>query len=106
MERPAQQSQDQTAAPLVTAWVQADRFSEIKVPLPDWRDGEATLSPTLEQATDSNGTNAKDVSRKVNARIVRLVDGNKEAWISYGPMDLDTTNGFSYVRALLSIRRR
>ena len=105
MERPAQQSQDQTAAPLVTAWVPAARFSEIKVPLPDWRDGEATLSLTLEQAMDSSGTNAKDVPRKVNARIIRLVDGNKEAWIGYGPTDLDTTNGFSYVRALLSIRK-
>lgn len=59
----------------------------------------ATIDAKIQQATDSSGTSAKDVS---NSSITQLTDGdsdsNQQALIELRPEDLDVAGGFDHIR--------
>ena len=63
----------------------------------------ATLDAKLQQATDSSGTGAKDVSGKAITQIVKASGDNKQALINVKPEELDTVNGFGYVRLSMTV---
>ena len=63
----------------------------------------ATVDAKLQQAQDSTGTGAKDISGKAITQIVKATGDNKQALINVKPEDLDTVNGFGFVRLSVTV---
>jgi hypothetical protein len=63
----------------------------------------ATLDGKLQQATDSSGTGAKDVTGKAITQIVKATGDNKQALINLRVQDLDTNGGFAFVRLSITV---
>ncbi len=63
----------------------------------------ATVDAKVQQALDSTGTNAKDITGKAIAQIVKASGDNKQALINVSPQDLDTANGFGFVRLSVTV---
>lgn len=63
----------------------------------------ATVDAKLQQALDISGTGAKDISGKAIAQIVKASGDNKQALINVKPEDLDTVNGFGFVRLSVTV---
>jgi hypothetical protein len=63
----------------------------------------ATLDAKLQQAQDNVGTGAKDVTGKAITQIVKATGDNKQALINIKPEDLDSANGFGFVRLSLTV---
>ena len=63
----------------------------------------ATVDAKLQQATDSSGAGAKDVAGRAITQIVKATGDNKQALINLKPEELDTVNGFGFVRVALTV---
>jgi hypothetical protein len=63
----------------------------------------ATVDAKLQQAVDATGTSAKDISGKAITQIVKATGDNKQALINVKPEELDTVNGFGFVRLSLTV---
>lgn len=63
----------------------------------------ATVDAKLQQAQDVSGTGAKDISGKAITQIVKATGDNKQALINVKPEDLDTVNGFGFVRLSVTV---
>jgi len=63
----------------------------------------ATVDAKLQQATDSTGAGAKDVAGRAITQIVKATGDNKQALINLKPEELDTLNGFGFVRVAVTV---
>ena len=63
----------------------------------------ATVDAKLQQALDSSGTGAKDISGKAITQIVKATGDNKQALVNVKPEELDTVNGFGFVRVTVTV---
>jgi hypothetical protein len=63
----------------------------------------ATVDAKLQQALDSSGTSAKDITGKALTQIVKATGDNKQALINVKPEELDTVNGFGFVRLSVTV---
>ena len=63
----------------------------------------ATVDAKLQQATDSTGAGAKDVAGRAITQIVKATGDNKQALINLKPEELDSVNGFGFVRVALTV---
>ncbi len=63
----------------------------------------ATVDAKLQQALDASGTGAKDITGKAITQIVKASGDNKQALINIRPEELDTINGFGFVRLSLTV---
>ena len=63
----------------------------------------ATLDAKIQQARDATGTGAKDVSGKAIRQIVKASGDNKQALINLRPENLDSNNGFAFLRLSLTV---
>ena len=63
----------------------------------------ATVDAKLQQATDSSGAGAKDVAGRAITQIVKATGDNKQALINIKPEELDTVNGFGFVRVTVTV---
>ena len=63
----------------------------------------ATVDAKLQQATDSTGAGAKDVAGRAITQIVKATGDNKQALINLKPEELDTLNGFGFIRVALTV---
>ena len=63
----------------------------------------ATLDAKVQQAQDASGTAAKDIAGKSITQIVKASGDNKQALINVKPEDLDTVNGFGFVRLSVTV---
>ena len=63
----------------------------------------ATVDAKLQQALDSAGTGAKDISGKAITQIVKATGDNKQALVNVKPEELDTVNGFGFVRVIVTV---
>ena len=63
----------------------------------------ATVDAKLQQAVDSSGTSAKDITGKAITQIVKAAGDNKQALINVKPEELDTAGGFGYVRLSVTV---
>ena len=63
----------------------------------------ATVDAKFQQATDSSGAGAKDVAGRAITQIVKATGDNKQALINLKPEELDTINGFGFVRVALTV---
>ena len=63
----------------------------------------ATVDAKLQQALDATGTGAKDITGRAIIQIVKANGDNKQALINLKPEDLDTVNGFGFVRVTVTV---
>ena len=63
----------------------------------------ATVDAKLQQATDGTGAGAKDITGKTITQIVKATGDNKQALINVKPEELDTVNGFGFVRVTVTV---
>ena len=98
---------DATAAGTVTTgWVSIAQFASVMaVIMAGTLGSSATLDAKLEQATDSSGTGAKDVTGKAITQLTQgSPDGSdQQAIINCCQQDLDTDNDFAFVRLSVTV---
>jgi hypothetical protein len=63
----------------------------------------ATVDAKLQQALDSSGTGAKDISGKAITQIVKATGDNKQVLVNVKPEEIDTVNGFAFVRVTVTV---
>ena len=89
---------------VTTGWVDQSVFFALAVILQTGVLGaSATVDAKLQQATDSSGTGAKDITGKAITQIVKATGDNKQAIIQMKEADLDTENNFRYVRLSITV---
>jgi hypothetical protein len=93
-----------SAGTVTTGWVSAGNHHNLLAVIQTGALGTAaTLDAKLQQASDSSGTGAKDISGKAITQIVKASGDNKQALINLRPDELDVANGFAYVRLSLTV---
>ncbi|HEY3432542.1 MAG TPA: hypothetical protein VGK09_08340 [Rhodocyclaceae bacterium] len=94
----------QAAGTITTGWISASRFERFMALIQTGVMGaSATLDGKLQQAQDSSGTGAKDITNKALAQIVKATGDNKQAEINLRAEELDLANGFTYFRLSLTV---
>ena len=89
----------QAAGTVTTGWISvANHHGLLAVIQTGVLGASATLDAKLQQATDSSGTSAKDITGKALTQIIKATGDNKQALINVKPEELDTVNGFGFVR--------
>lgn len=63
----------------------------------------ATVDAKLQQAQDSSGTGAKDITNKAITQIVKATGDNKTAFINLRADELDVNNSFDYVQLSITV---
>lgn len=97
---------DATAAGTVTSgWVNlADYGLLLATVFAGTLGTSATVDAKLEQATDSSGTGAKDITGKAITQLTQAgTDSDKQALINCNHGDLDIANDFDHVRLSITV---
>uniref|UniRef100_UPI0035B1C30C hypothetical protein n=1 Tax=Accumulibacter sp. TaxID=2053492 RepID=UPI0035B1C30C len=94
----------QAAGTVTTAWVSAANFHAFLALVETGLLGAAaTVDAKIQQARDATGTGAKDVSGKAIRQIVKASGDNKQVLINLRPENLDSNNGFAFLRLSLTV---
>lgn len=94
----------QGAGTVTTGWISAADFERFVAVIQTGVLGaSATVDAKLQQATNSSGGSAKDITSKAITQIVKASGDNKQAEINLRAEELDTANGFSYFRLSLTV---
>ena len=94
----------QAAGALSTGWVSvANHLGFLAVVQTGVLGTSATVDAKLQQALDNAGTGAKDIAGKALTQIVKATGDNKQALINVKPEELDTVNGFGFVRVTVTV---
>ena len=94
----------QAAGALSTGWVSvANHLGFLAVVQTGVLGTSATVDAKLQQAFDNAGTGAKDIAGKAITQIVKATGDNKQALINIKPEELDTVNGFGFVRVTVTV---
>lgn len=94
----------QGAGTVSTGWVDQSLFFAVMALINTGVLGaSATVDAKLQQATDSSGTGAKDITGKAIVQIVKASGDNKQAIIQMKEADLDTEGGFRFVRLSVTV---
>lgn len=94
----------QAAGTVTTGWVSAGAACRFLAVIKSGVLGaSATLDAKLQQATDSSGTGAKDITGKAITQIVKATGDGKQAMINLRSDELDMNGGFAYVRLSLTV---
>ena len=94
----------QAAGTVTTGWITvANHHGLLAVIQTGALGASATLDAKLQQATDSSGTGAKDITGKAITQIIKATGDNKQALINVKPEELDTVNGFGFVRLSITV---
>jgi hypothetical protein len=94
----------QGAGTVSTGWVSMAEFNALLAVIDTGVLGaSATVDAKLQQATDSSGTSAKDITGKAITQIVKASGDNKQALINLRGSELDVTNSFNYVRLSITV---
>lgn len=95
----------QGAATVTSGWVaMADWWRLMAVLMVGAISTNGTVDAKLQQATDSSGTGAKDVTGKSITQLTQAgTDSNKQVVINCDHEDLDLENGFDYVRLSVTV---
>ena len=94
-----------TAAGTVTSgWVSVHEFRKFLAVVETGTLGTAaTVDAKIQQASDSSGTGAKDVTGKAITQLVKASNDNDQALINLDAGDLDTANNFNYFRLSVTV---
>jgi hypothetical protein len=94
----------QGAGTVTTGWIAVANLHQLMAVVSTGIMGaSATLDAKIQQAQDGVGTGAKDVTGKAIAQIVKASGDNKQALINFRAADVDTNNGFGYVRLSMTV---
>jgi hypothetical protein len=94
----------QGVATVTTGWVKASDYNQLLALLALGVMGASgTVDAKLQQATDSGGSGAKDVTGSNITQMVKATDDNKFSFINLDPQRLDVNGGFSYVRLSVTV---
>ncbi|WP_316150440.1 hypothetical protein [Cupriavidus sp. BIC8F] len=94
----------QSAGALTTAWVSAAAFQKFLALIQTGVLGaSATVDAKIQQATDSSGTGAKDITGAAITQIVKATGDNVQAEINLDAQQLDVANGFAYVQLSMTV---
>ncbi len=92
------------ASTVTTGWISAATFKAFLVLVATGVLGAAaTVDAKLQQATDSSGTGAKDITGKAITQIVKATGDNKQALINLRSEELDVNGGFGYFRLSITV---
>lgn len=97
---------DAYAASTVTSgWIDASKFDAFQAIVQAGDLGSsATLDAKLQQASDSGGTGAKDISNKAITQLTQAgSDSNKQVAINLRSDELDVANGFTHFRLSMTV---
>lgn len=87
-----------------TGWISAANFERYIAKVSTGVLGaSATVDAKIQQATDSSGTSAKDVTGKAITQIVKATGDGKQAVIDLRTDELDTNGGFGYFRLTVTV---
>jgi hypothetical protein len=79
-----------------TGWIDASQFNNfMAIAMIGAITSTGTDDAKIQQATDSSGTGAKDITGKA---ITQVVAGSVQTLINVKQDDLDVNNGFTYIR--------
>jgi hypothetical protein len=94
-----------TADTYTSGWVSlADVGSVLAVVFAGDLGSSATLDAKLQQASDSDGTGAKDITGKAITQLTQAgSDSNQQVEINCRADELDTANRFAYVRLSMTV---
>ena len=94
----------QAAGTLTTGWISvANHHGFLSLVQTGVLGTSATVDAKLQQALDSSGTSAKDITGKALTQIVKATGDNKQALINVKPEELDTVNGFGFIRLSVTV---
>lgn len=92
------------AGTVVSAWVSMANVQSLMALIQTGVLGaSATVDAKLRQATDSSGTDAKDITGKVITQIVKASGDNVQALVECRADDLDVNNGFGFVALSVTV---
>jgi hypothetical protein len=93
------------AGTVTTGWIAMSKFEKLMAVVMAGELGtNATLDAKLQQATDSSGTGAKDITGKAVTQLTQAgTDSDKQAVINLTADELDVSNGFDYVRLSMTV---
>jgi len=92
------------AGALTSDWIDMGQFESVMaVVMAGTLGSSGTLDFKLQQATDSSGTGAKDITGKAITQLTQAgTDSDKQAIINCYSDELDTNNGFTHVAAVMT----
>jgi hypothetical protein len=90
---------------VTTGWISVANFHALVASIETGALGtSATLDAKLQQALDSSGTSAKDITGKAITQLTQAGGGSaKQVLINVKPEELDTVNGFGFVRLSITV---
>jgi hypothetical protein len=93
------------AGTYTTGWIDMSKFfSVLAVVMAGTLGASATLDAKIQQAQDSGGTGAKDISGLAITQLTQAgADSNKQALVNVMQSDLDRANNFAFVRLSMTI---
>lgn len=94
-----------TAATYTTGWIDASAANSfMAIVMAGTLGTSATLDAKLEQASDSSGTGAKDITGKLITQLTQAgTDSDKQAIINLAADELDLANGFTHFRLSMTV---
>lgn len=93
-----------TAAAHTSDWVDSAQFHRfLSIIKTGTLGASATVDAKLQQATDSSGTGAKDITGKSITQLVKASNDNDQVTIDLRPEELDQTNGFQYFALVITV---
>ena len=94
----------QAAGTVTTGWVSMKDAKRLLAVIQTGVLGaSATVDAKLQQATDTSGSNSKDITNKSITQIVKASGDNKQAVINLADDELDIANGFVAVRLSITV---
>jgi hypothetical protein len=94
----------QSAGTASSGWISMSAFHQmVAVGLVGVFGASATVDAKWQQATDSSGTNAKDIANKSITQLVAAGGNNRQFTLEVRDTDLDTNNGFGYVQFSMTV---
>lgn len=94
----------QAAGALTTAWVNAANFQKFVALVQTGVLGAAaTVDAKFQQAQDSAGTGAKNITGKALTQIVKASGDNVQAEINLDAQDLDVEGGFGFIQVSVTV---
>ena len=93
------------ASTVTSVWLDAQQYNNwMSIVMAGTLGSSATLDAKLEQATDSSGTGAKDITGKAITQLTDAgSDSDKQAIINLRPDELDTANSFTHFRLSITV---
>lgn len=97
-------SPQSTASTVTSGWIDAGAYAALRgIVITGVLGTSATVDAKFQQATDSSGTGAKDVTGSAITQIPKATGDNVQANINLYPEALDLANGFRYVRLSITV---